>query len=297
MRREIGHTRISVNAIGLGAWQLSNVGRPGEKQAIEVIRNAIDAGVDLIDTADAYCLDESDFGHGERLVGKALAAVGSRGGEITVATKVGRIRPGGRWVSDARPEYVRAACEASLKRLAVETITLYQLHQVDPDVPLEETMGALRDLRDAGKVRHVGLSNVGIDQIEHAQRIVRVESVQNRCNPWARDDVDSGLIHRCAEMGVTYIPWHPVGGEEGHRACASNPVLLELAHEYGASPYQLLLGWLLSLGEMVVPIPGATRVASILDSLGASRLSIEPEDLDRIGAIARRGEDRRVPVR
>ena len=284
MKREIGSSGIRVNAIGFGAWQLSNVGRPDEALAIEVVRRAVEAGADLIDTADAYCLDDTEFGHSERLVNKALTTIGSKD-EVTVATKVGRVRPGGSWVSNARPEHVKAACDASLERLGVDSIALYQLHHVDPRVPLEDTVGALRDLREAGKVRHIGLSNVSADQLRRAQRVVRIESVQNRCNPFVRDDVDNGLMELCAETGVCYIPWHPVGGPRGHRACASNPVLLELAAKYAVSPYRLLLAWLLGLGEHVLPIPGATRISSIVDSLGAANLVLDPEDHRRIGAI------------
>ena len=285
MKRSIGRTGISVHPIGLGAWPLSNVNRPSEEQALEVIARAVEAGVDLIDTADAYCLDEHDFGHNERLIRKALDAIGDEG-EVTVATKVGRIRPGGAWVSAARPEQVRAACDQSLARLGVETITLYQLHGPDENVPLEETVGAMRELQEAGKVAHIGMSNLDRDQLERAQRVARIESLQNQCNPWTREDVDSSLIDRCREMDVTYIAWYPVGGERGHRACASHPVLRKLAGKYQASPYQLLLAWLLGLGDHVLPIPGATRVASILDSVQAAGLGVEPEDLEAIGSLA-----------
>lgn len=284
MKREIGRTGIKVNAIGLGAWQLSNVNRPPRAQAIELIHRALEAGVDLIDTADAYCRDENDFGHNERLIREALDAWNGSG-DVTVMTKAGRTRPGGRWETDARPEHIKAACEASLERLGLDSIYLYQLHQVDPVIPFEDTLGALTDLREAGKIRHIGLSNVNRDQLDKAQALIRIESVQNRCNPWARGDVDNGLIDRCAETGVTYFPWHPVGGEEGHRADASDPVLRELAPKYEATPYQLLMAWLLGLGSHVIPIPGATRTASILDNLKAATLDVTPEDLARIGAI------------
>lgn len=293
MRREIGRTGIEVSAIGLGAWQLSNVNRPPRAQAIELIHRALEAGVDLIDTADAYCRDENDFGHNECLIREALDAWNGTG-EVTVMTKVGRTRPGGRWVTDARPEYIKTACDANLERLGLESIFLYQLHRVDAEIPFEDTLGALADLREAGKIRHIGLSNVSRAQVEQAQALIRVESVQNCCNPWAREDVDSGLITRCAETGVTYFPWHPVGGEEGHRAAASNPVLRELASKYETTPYQLLIAWLLGLGSHVIPIPGATRVASILDNLKATKLDVAREDLARIGAIGRRSDTPRT---
>lgn len=293
MKREIGRTGIKVNAIGLGAWQLSNVNRPSRAQAIELIHGALEAGVGLVDTADAYCRNENEFGHNERLIREALDTWTGTG-EVTVMTKVGRTRPGGRWVTDGRPEYIKAACDASLERLGLESIFLYQLHQVDTEIPFEDTLGALADLREAGKIRHIGLSNVSRAQLEQAQALIRVESVQNRCNAWAREDVDNGLITRCAETGVTYFPWHPVGGEEGHRAAASNSVLRELAGKYETTPYQLLIAWLLGLGFHVIPIPGATRIASILDNLKAAKLEVAREDLDRIGAIGRRSDTPRI---
>ena len=158
MKRAIGRTGIDVHPIGYGAWPLSNVNRPSEEQALEVIARAVEAGVDLIDTADAYCLDEHDFGHNERLIRKALDAIGDTG-EVTVATKVGSLRPGGAWTRCGRPEHIKSACEASLKRLGVETITLYQLHAPDENVPIEDSVGAMRDLQEAGKVAHLGMSN------------------------------------------------------------------------------------------------------------------------------------------
>ena len=285
MKRQIGRTGISVHAIGFGAWPLSNVNRPSEEQALEVIARAVEAGVELIDTADSYCLDDDDFGHNERLIRKALDAIGVSD-EVTVATKVGNVRPGGAWVTRGHPEHIRAACERSLERLGVETITLYQLHAPDPKVPLEDTVGAMRDLQEAGKVAHIGMSNLDLDQLERAQREARIETLQNQCNPWVRGDVDSGLVARCREMGVTYVAWYPVGGEIGHRACASHPVLKDLAAKYEASPYQLLLAWLLGLGDHVLPIPGATRVASIQDSAKAAGLRVEPADLEAIGSLA-----------
>jgi len=285
MKRTIGRTGISVHPIGYGAWPLSNVNRPSEEQALEVIARAVEAGVDLIDTADAYCLDEHDFGHNEQLIRKALDAIGDRG-EVTVATKMGSLRPGGAWTRCGRPEHIKNACDGSLQRLGVETITLYQLHAPDENVPIEESVGAMRDLQEAGKVAHLGMSNFDLDQLERAQREARIESLQNQCNPWVRGDVDSGLVERCREMDVTYIAWYPVGGEIGHRACASHPVLKALSAKYGASPYQLLLAWLLGLGDHVLPIPGATRPASIQDSAKAADLKVEPADLEAIGALA-----------
>src|SRR4051794_7841451 len=174
--------------IGLGCMPLSVAGRPDEAQAIRVIHTALDLGVELLDTADAYALDESDFGHGERLLAEALRGR-SRDGLI-VATKGGHIRVGERWELDGRPEYLKRACEASLRRLETDSIDLYQLHRPDPKVPFAESVGALRDLREEGKVRHVGLSNVNVAQLEEAERIVPIDAVQNELSPAYRAPIE-----------------------------------------------------------------------------------------------------------
>jgi len=285
MKRTIGTTDISVNALGFGAWQLSNVNRPDQAQAIEVIAAALDGGAELIDTADCYCSGENEFGHNEQLVNTALTTLG-RKTEVTIASKCGFLGPPDHWLPAGSPERIKQCCDGSLKRLGVETIALYQLHGPDPKVPIEDTVGALAELQSAGKVRHIGLSNVDNDQLDRALSVTRIESVQNRCNPWVRDDLDNGLLKRCGERGITYIPWHPVGGEDGHRACASDVKLRGLATHYDVSPYQLLIAWLLALGEHVLPIPGATRVASVVDSLKATQLEVSSDDLETIGALA-----------
>ena len=285
MKRTIGRTGLTFNALGFGAWQLSNVNRPSYTQAVEVIKAALNGGADLIDTADCYCLGPHEFGHNERLVTAVLSELGRRS-DITIASKCGMLGPADDWAPAGSPERIRDCCEQSLKRLEVEAITLYQLHTPDPNVPIEDTIGALADMKTAGKILHIGVSNVDLDQLKRALDVTRIESVQNRCNPWARADIDNGLLAYCAQQGITYIPWHPVGGEEGHRACAANPVLLELANKYDVSPYQLLIGWLLALGEHVLPIPGATRISSVVDSLKAIDVKIDTQDLQTIGSLA-----------
>jgi aryl-alcohol dehydrogenase-like predicted oxidoreductase len=174
---------LQVSAIGLGEMPMSLAGRPDEARSIRTIHAALDTGVTLIDTADAYCRDESDFGHGERLVAKALAGWSGDPDRVLVATKGGHTRPGGEWGLDGRPEYLRQACEASLRALGVDTIGLYQFHRPDPEVPFAESVGALAELKAAGKVRLVGLSNVSVDQINQARELVEVASVQNEFSP------------------------------------------------------------------------------------------------------------------
>jgi aryl-alcohol dehydrogenase-like predicted oxidoreductase len=284
MRRALGTTGISVNAIGYGEWPLSDANRPSEEAAVGVIRQAVDAGAGLIDTADAYCLSDEEFGHGERLVRKALKEI-ARSAPVTVATKVGYARPAGDWVPAGRPERITECCKASLERLGVDAIDLYQLHTPDPEVPVEESVGAMADLQKAGLVRYIGVSNFDRELLARAQTVARIESVQNECNVLKQDDIASGLIEHCAHQNITYIPWCPLGGEDGQREIADKPTLQELSRKYGVSAYRLQLRWLLSLGDNVLPIPGAKRATSILDSLEASSLEVEADDLARIGAI------------
>ena len=284
MRREIGRTGIRVFAVGLGAMPLSLRGRPDEDSAVGVIRAALDAGVDFIDTANSYCLDQRDTGHNERLIAKALKLLGVEG-RVTVATKGGLIRPGGAWDVDARPESLIRACEQSLRDLGVETIALYQLHAPDRRVAWAESVGALARMQQAGKIRHVGISNVTVAEIREAQRIVRVESVQNRCNVTDPGDLRSGLVRFCAEQGITYIPYSPVGGHFGHKSLAEHKTLQPIAKAHGCSTQQVMLAWLLAQGENVLPIPGASKAASIRDSAGAVALSLSAEERRRLDAI------------
>jgi aryl-alcohol dehydrogenase-like predicted oxidoreductase len=221
---------LQVSAIGLGEMQLSLAGRPDEAQAFRTIHAALDAGVTLIDTADSYCIDESDMGHGERLVAKALAAWPGDRDRVLVATKGGHTRPGGRWEVDGRPEYLRQACEASLRALGVEAIGLYQFHRPDPKVPFTESVGALAELKVAGKVRLVGLSNVSVDQINQARQLVEVASVQNEFSPRFRRS--EGELAFCAAQRIAFLPWGPLGGSGQsrdvggrHRAPAGRPGL------------------------------------------------------------------------
>ncbi len=284
MQRALGTTGIVVNAIGYGEWPLSNVNRLSDATGVDVIRQAVEAGADLIDTADAYCLTDDEFGHGERLICEALKQIGSSA-TVTVATKCGYTRPDGDWVPAGRPERITACCKASLERLGVDAIDLYQLHTPDPEVPVEDSVGAMVDLQKAGLVRYIGVSNFDHELLKRARTVAKIESLQNECNVLKQDDIASGLIEHCADENITYISWCPLGGESGQREIANHPVLQELSGKYGVSAYRLQLRWLLSLGDNVLPIPGAKRATSILDSLAATSLEIDAEDLAKIGAI------------
>jgi aryl-alcohol dehydrogenase-like predicted oxidoreductase len=276
---------IQVSAVGLGEMQLSLAGRPDEAQAVRTIHAALDAGVTLIDTADAYCRDQSDFGHGERLVARALAAWPGDRDRVLVATKGGHTRPGGSWDLDGRPEYLRQACEASLERLGVEAIGLYQFHRPDPKVPFAESVGALAELRAAGKVRLVGLSNVSVDQIRQARELVDVASVQNEFSPRFRRS--EGELAWCAANRIAFLPWSPLGGigRGGSLGQGRHRAFAEVADAHGASPQQVALAWELAKAPVVIPIPGSSRPETILDSAAAASLRLSADELARLDRV------------
>jgi aryl-alcohol dehydrogenase-like predicted oxidoreductase len=282
-QRRIGD--VTVSAIGLGAMPLSTKdGRPSREEAIGVVHAALDAGVTLVDTADAYSRDEAEFGHNETLVAEALASYGSGADGVLVATKGGHTRSGTDWGLDGSPDYLRRACEASLRRLGGDAIGLYQYHRPDPSTPWEESMGALRALADDGLVRMVGISNADIAQIDIARSIVgdAFVSVQNQFSPGWRFSADE-LAH-CAGHGLAFIPWSPFGGVGAAGSLdATAPAFAEVAAELGVSVYQVTLAWHLAQADEVVPIPGASRPASIEDSAAAAGLRLSPEQLARLG--------------
>jgi aryl-alcohol dehydrogenase-like predicted oxidoreductase len=280
-QRRIGN--VAVSAIGLGAMPLSTKEpRPSPAEAETVVHAALDAGVTLVDTADAYSHDEAEFGHNETLVASALRSYG-RTDDVLVATKGGHTRRGRAWELDGTPSYLRRACEASLQRLHVDAIGLYQFHRPDPATPWEESMGALRSLYDDGLVRMVGISNANIEQIESARSIVgdALVSVQNQFSPGYRSSADE-LAH-CADVGLAWIPWSPFGGVSAAGSLDSAaPAFAEVADELGVSVYQVTLAWHLAQADVVVPIPGASRVESIQDSAAATHIELTPEQLTRL---------------
>ncbi len=282
-QRTIGD--VSVSAIGLGGMQLSLGTRmPPEADAIRTVHAALDAGVTLIDTADAYAPDSESVGHNERLIAKALRSWSGDASDVLVATKGGHTRtPGGGWGLDARPAYLRRACEASLRALGVEVIGLYQFHRPDPAIPTGEAVATLKELQAEGKVRMIGVSNFDPAQIEEAATIAEVASVQNEFSPSFRSSLPE--LELCAERGIAFLPWSPLGGvgsasELGSRHAA----FAEVARERGVSPYQVALAWELALAPVVIPIPGASRPETILDSLGALDLHLTDEEMERLNA-------------
>ncbi|SDD65249.1 aldo/keto reductase [Actinokineospora iranica] len=273
---------VKVSAIGLGAMPLSIEGRPDRARAIATVRAAVDAGITLIDTADGYALGADDLGHNEELIAEALRGAPA---DVLVATKGGHTRPaGGGWGLDGRPEYLRAACDASLRRLGVEAIGLYQFHRPDPAVPIAESVGALADLLDEGKIQMAGVSNFDPGQIREAQSVLggRLASVQNEFSPLFRSSEPE--LELCAELGIAFLPWSPLGGigragDLGNRFAA----FAEIGRERGVSPQRVCLAWHLAKAPVVIPIPGSSRPESIRDSAAAGDLVLTPAELARLG--------------
>ncbi|MFD4674602.1 aldo/keto reductase [Lentzea sp. NPDC058450] len=275
-KRRIGE--VEVSAIGLGGMPISVQGRPERSQAIETIHAALDAGVTFIDTADAYSLDDSDFGHNEELIAEGLRG---RSEEVFVATKGGHTRVSGSgWELDGRPEYLRKAVDGSLRRLGVDQIFLYQFHRPDPKTPIAESVGALKEILDSGKIRYAGVSNFNPDEIVLANDILggRLAAVQNQFSPVFRSSEPE--LELCAKLGIAFLPWSPFGGI-GKAGSLGGP-FQEVGETHGVSAHQVCLAWMLAKSEVVVPIPGASRPASILDSAAATHLELSAEELSRL---------------
>lgn len=282
--RPLGPGAPDVTELGYGGMALSISGRPDEAQGLRVLHAVFDAGVTLVDTADAYCLDDDDIGHNERIIGRALRSWSGDRSKIIVATKGGLTRPRGSWQRNASPTHLRAACEKSLKALGVDRIDLYQLHAPDPQVPFAESVGAIADLWKAGKVRCVGLSNVSVEELEEAEGIVPITSVQNRLSPFFREAIGEGVVEACQGKGIGFLAYSPVGGGRLNKKLPSHPALRPLAARHGASPHAIVLAWVLAQGTTVIPIPAARTVEHARDSVTAADIVLSAADLAAIDA-------------
>jgi aryl-alcohol dehydrogenase-like predicted oxidoreductase len=276
---------VEVGAIGLGGMPMSIEGRPDEERSLRTIHAALDAGVTLIDTADAYHLYADDVGHNESLIARALASYGGDTSRVIVATKGGHLRPGdGSWTIDGSAQHIREACEASLKRLGVEAIGLYQHHRPDPKVPYEESIGAVRDLLDAGKIRMAGISNANPARIRLANEILggRLVSVQNQFSPAYRSSEPELAL--CDQLGIAFLPWSPLGGISRARELGGRfGEFARIADAHGVSPQRVCLAWMLAKSPVVVPIPGASRPETIQDSVAATELILDDAELAALG--------------
>ena len=282
--RWIGDREVS--AIGLGGMPMSIEGRPDEQRSVATIHAALDAGVTLIDTADSYHRDANEVGHNESLIAAALAGYGGDTSGVLIATKGGHLRPGdGSWTQNGDPAYVKQACEASLKRLGVEAIGLYQFHRPDPRVPFADSVGALRELLDEGKIVRAGISNANPAQIRQAREILGEDlvSVQNQFSPAFRSSEPE--LELCDELGLAFLPWSPLGGISRAAGLGDRfAVYAEIGAAHGVSPQQVCLAWMLAKAPVVVPIPGSSRPETIRDSVAAASLALSAEELGRLDA-------------
>ncbi len=307
--RRLNHSNETVSAIGLGCMGMSEFyGERNDDQSIATIHHALDLGMNLLDTADVYGL-----GHNEELVGRAIR---HRRDEVFLATKFGNVRgPDGSWVGvNGKPEYVRQSCEGSLKRLSVDVIDLYYQHRVDPEVPIEDTVGAMAELVKEGKVRHIGLSEAAPNTIRRAYRVHHIAALQTEYSLWTRDP-EAEILPLCRELGITFVAYSPLGRgfltgqikrpedipddyrrnmprlqeQNLRRNLVLAQKLEQIARDKSCTPAQLALAWLLAQGEEIVPIPGTKRQKYLEQNAQAVNLKLTPDDLARIDQALPRG--------
>ncbi|MBX0299227.1 aldo/keto reductase [Cryobacterium sp. 1639] len=282
--RHIGDRTVS--SIGLGGMPMSIEGRPDDARSIATIHAALEAGVTLFDTADAYHLHADEVGHNESLIAQAIASWGGDTAQVIVATKGGHLRPGdGTWYVDGRPEYLKQAAEASLKRLGGDAIDLYHHHRPDPAVPYADSIGAIRDLLDAGTIRLAGISNANPEQIREAYDILggRLASVQNQYSPAFLSSQPE--LDLCTELGVAFLSWSPLGGIKSAADLGTRfAPFQQVADAHGVSPQVAALAWHLAASPQVIPIPGASRPESIIDSARAADVTLTADEISTLSA-------------
>jgi pyridoxine 4-dehydrogenase len=270
---------LRVIRLGFGAMRITGKGIWGEPsdraEAIRVLRRAVELGINFIDTADSYGPNVS-----EEIIAEALHPYPAG---LVIATKGGFMRPGpDQWVENGKPEHLRSACEGSLRRLRLERIDLYQLHRIDPKVPAEDQLGTLKDLQAQGKIKHIGLSEVSVSQIQHAQTIVPIVSVQNRYSVTDRGSED--VLDYCEKEKIAFIPWFPLAA--GQVSGPDSPVS-RVAAQLHASPSQIALAWLLARSPVMLPIPGTSKVTHLEENVAAADLKIDKNAMQELGGLAR----------
>jgi aryl-alcohol dehydrogenase-like predicted oxidoreductase len=265
---------LTVNRLGFGAMRITGQGiwgdPPDRNEARAVLRRAVELGVNFIDTADSYGPDVS-----EELIAEALYPYPD---DLVIGTKGGLLRPGpGRWDPDGRPEHLREACEGSLRRLRLDQIPLYQFHRPDPAVPLEDSIGTLLALKDEGKIRHIGLSNVNEDQLRRAQAMTPIVSIQNRYNP--ADRKSDSLVDLCEQEEMVFLPWAPIQNLD------RSPALTDIAERYDATVHQIALAWLLARSVTMLTIPGTGSVDHLEETVTAAGLRLEPDEIAALNEL------------
>jgi len=265
---------LTVNRLGFGAMRITGQGiwgdPPDRNEARAVLRRALELGVNFIDTADSYGPNVS-----EELIAEALHPYPE---DLVIGTKGGLVRPGpGRWDPDGRPEYLREACEGSLRRLRLDQIPLYQFHRPDPAVPLEDSIGTLVALKDEGKIRHIGLSNVNEDQLRRAQAMTPIVSIQNRYNP--ADRRSDSLVDLCEQEEMVFLPWAPIQNLD------RSPALTDIAERYGATVHQIALAWLLARSDTMLTISGTGSIDHLEENVAAAGLRLEPDEIAALNEL------------
>ncbi|PIG90522.1 aldo/keto reductase [Gloeocapsopsis sp. IPPAS B-1203] len=280
---KLGNTDVTISAIGLGGMPMSLSSRPPESQAIEVIHRALDLGVTLIDTADSYCKDESDKHHNERLITKALQQYKGDTSQVTVATKGGLMRPNGDWTRNGNPKHLRQTIQVSFEVLGGnKPIDVWQYHSPDPDYTIEEALIPAKEAVEVGKIRFVGVSNFSVEQIKQARDVVEIVSVQNQYNPWHRQPEFDGVLEYCEQEGLMFLPWSPLGGSRRVSRLEDIPAIAHLAKEKDVSVYAIVLAWLRAKSPCIVPIPGASKVASIEDSVRSLNVTLSASEIQQV---------------
>jgi aryl-alcohol dehydrogenase-like predicted oxidoreductase/predicted kinase len=268
----------------MGCMRLSTDPDRNEERAMAVLHAALDGGVNVFDTANAYCRDDAELGHNERVIAQALATWSGDRSHVQVATKGGLTRPEGRWVADGRARSLQRACEDSLRALGVDRIHLYQLHAPDPRVPFATSVRALHALRRDGLVDAIGLCNVTVGQIEQARRITEIASVQVELSLWHDANILSGVLEYCDANSIQLLAYRPLGGPERSRRVLTDPVLAQLAADRGVTPFQIALAALRDLSRVVVPLPGSTRVETARSIARASALALTSDEHSRLAS-------------
>ncbi len=272
------HIRLANPFVAIGCMRLSTAADRDEERALDVLHAALDAGVTLFDTANAYCLDRTETGHNERLIARALATWSGDRSTVRVATKGGLTRPEGRWEADGRAGALTAACESSLGALGVGSIDLYQLHAPDPRVPLATSVRALDTLRRRGLIEGIGLCNVTVGQIEEARRLTDIDAVQVEVSLWHDDNVLSGVVDYCTANGIPLLAYRPLGGPGHRRRIETDPVLGRLAADHGCTPFEIALAALADISPVIVPLPGPTRVETTRSAANTAKLRLSDDD-------------------
>jgi aryl-alcohol dehydrogenase-like predicted oxidoreductase len=285
-QRQLGPDGPAVGTIGLGTGPLTIPdNRPSLEDAIRVLTHAATLGITLWDTADVYCKNEADMGYGDYLCQKAFTALPAELRQrVVVATKGGTVRPDNRWERDSSPDYLKSAIDASLRVLQTDCIDLWQLHAPDGKTPFADSIGAIAEAKQQGKICMVGLSNVSARQIEEAAAIVPLASVQNSYSFHYRGPEQDGVLDKCRELGVAFLPYSPFGGMDDAKSLGQTGVLASVAQELNTSPQQTVLAWLLHKYDRMIPIPGMSRIESLEKNVKAADIVLTGDHIEKLNA-------------